>query len=180
MAKPITLSHRVRSGGWESMISANGGLPAHRYTPQVTPRWPRGSEPASQVERPYQRPVPGPHEVRTPHHPGGGGADTAGARAHTDAKGTRGLPEGQPDRARGTHRPLGMAYQQARVRDTRTGWPATRSAGHAGREGGNGTDTTPGTGPNPPHRPRAPRTHGRGTAAAKAVVAHCATPQPLD
>ena len=29
------------------MISANGGLPAHRYTPQVTSRWPRGSEPAS-------------------------------------------------------------------------------------------------------------------------------------
>ena len=29
------------------MISANGGLPAHRYTLQVTPRWPRGSEPAS-------------------------------------------------------------------------------------------------------------------------------------
>ena len=29
------------------MISANGGLPAHRYTPQVTPRWPPGSEPAS-------------------------------------------------------------------------------------------------------------------------------------
>ena len=29
------------------MISANGGLPAHRYTPQVTPRWPRWSEPAS-------------------------------------------------------------------------------------------------------------------------------------
>ena len=30
------------------MISANGGLPAHRYTPQVTPRWPRGSEPTSE------------------------------------------------------------------------------------------------------------------------------------
>ena len=29
------------------MISAKGGLPAHRYTPQVTQRWPRGSEPAS-------------------------------------------------------------------------------------------------------------------------------------
>ena len=29
------------------MISANGGFPAHRYTPQVTQRWPRGSEPAS-------------------------------------------------------------------------------------------------------------------------------------
>ena len=26
------------------MISANGGLPAHRYTPEVTQRWPRGSE----------------------------------------------------------------------------------------------------------------------------------------
>ena len=29
------------------MISANGGLPAHRYTPEVTQRWPRGSELAS-------------------------------------------------------------------------------------------------------------------------------------
>ena len=29
------------------MISANGGLPAHRYTPQVTHRWSRGSKPAS-------------------------------------------------------------------------------------------------------------------------------------
>ena len=131
------------------------------------------------VERPYQRPVPGPREVRTPHHPRGGGADAAGARAHTHAKGTRGLLEGQPDRARGTHRPRGIAYQRARVRDTRTGRPATRSAGHAGREGGNGRDTTPGTSPSPPNRPRAPRTHGRGTAPAKAVVEHCATPQPL-
>ena len=34
------------------MISANGGLPAHRYTPQVTPRWPRGSEPASTLPDP--------------------------------------------------------------------------------------------------------------------------------
>ena len=124
-------------------------------------------------------PVPGPRDVRTPHHPGGGGADAAGARAHTHAKGTRGLPEGQPDRARGTHRPRGRAYQRARVKDTGTGQPATRSAGHAGREGGNGRDTTPGTGPSPPNRPRAPRTHGRGTAPTKAVVAHCVTPQPL-
>ena len=29
------------------MISANGGLPAHRYTPEVTQRWPRGAELAS-------------------------------------------------------------------------------------------------------------------------------------
>ena len=89
------------------------------------------------MERPYQRPVPGPREMRTPHHPGGGGgADTARARAHTHERDTRGLPEGQPDRARGTHRPRGRAYQRARVRDTRTGRPATRSAEHAGRGGG--------------------------------------------
>ena len=131
------------------------------------------------VERPYQRPVPGPREVRTPHHPGGGGADIAGAQAHTHAKGTRGLPEGQPDRARGTHRLRGMAYQRARVGNTRTGRPATRNAEHAGREGVNGRDTIPGTGPSPPNRPRAPRTHGRGTSPAKAVVAHCAMPEPL-
>ena len=111
--------------------------------------------------------------------PRGGGADAAGARAHTHERDTRGLPEGQPDRARGTHRPRGMAYQRARVRDTRTGHPATRSAEHAGREGGNERDTAPGTGPNPPSRPRAPRTHRRGTAPAKAVVAHSATPPPL-
>ena len=110
---------------------------------------------------------------------GGGGADAAGARAHTHAKGMRGLPEGQPDRARGTHRPRGMAYQRLRVRDTQTGRPATRSVRHAGRAGGNGRDTTPGTGPSPPNRPRAARTHGRGTAPAKAVVAHSATPKPL-
>ena len=65
------------------------------------------------MERPYQHPVPEPREVRTPHHPGGGGVDVAGARAHSHAKGTRGLPEGQPDRASGTHRPRGMAYQRA-------------------------------------------------------------------
>ena len=78
------------------------------------------------------------------------GTDTARARAHTHKKDTRGPPEGQPDRARGTHRPHGMAYQRARIRDTRTGRPATRSAGHAGREGGRRGDTTPGTGRNPP------------------------------
>ena len=31
------------------MISANGGLPAHRYTPEVSQGRPRGSEPASFV-----------------------------------------------------------------------------------------------------------------------------------
>ena len=104
------------------------------------------------VERPYQRPAPEPHEVRAPHRPreGAGGADAAGAQAHAHAKDTPGIQEGQPDRARGTHRPHGMAYQRARIRDTRTGRPAIHSAGDAQREGGNGEDTKPGTGPNPP------------------------------
>ena len=36
------------------------------------------------MERPYQRPVPGPREVRTPHHPGGGGGGhRESERAHT-------------------------------------------------------------------------------------------------
>ena len=112
------------------------------------------------MERPYQRRVSGPREVRTPHHPGGGGADAAGARAHTLANGTRGLPEGRPDQDRGTQRPRGMAYQPARVRDTRTGRPARRSAGHEGHEGGNGRDRTPGTCPSPPE-PAASAAHTR-------------------
>ena len=70
--------------------------------------------------------------------PRGGGADTARARAHTHERDTRGLPEGQPDRARGTHRPRGMAYQRARVRDgpphaarnTRGGEGETRETQH--------------------------------------------------
>ena len=117
------------------------------------------------MERPYQRPVPGPREMRAPHHPAGGGADTARARAHTHERDTRGLPEGQPGRARGTHRPHGMAYQRARVRDTRTGRPTTRSAEHAGRGGGNEGDTTPGAGPNPPEP---------AASAAQTQTGHCA------
>ena len=104
------------------------------------------------MERPYQRPKPGPREMRAPHQPGeeGQGADAARAPAHTHTNDTRGTPQGQPDRARGTHKPHGMAYQRARMRDTQTGRPATHSAGNAGREGGKGEDTTTGVGPNPP------------------------------
>ena len=116
------------------------------------------------MERPYQRPVPGPREVLTPHHPGGGGADTARARAHTHERDTRGLPEGQPDRARGTHRPRGMAYQRARVRDTRTGRPATRSAEHAGR----------GRGKRERHNTRyRPKTPKPAASAAHTQTGHC-------
>ena len=69
----------------------------------------------------------------TPTRGGGGRADAAGERAHTHTKDTWGKPEGQPNGARGTHRPHGMAYWRARIRDTRTGRPATHSAGNAGR-----------------------------------------------
>ena len=55
---------------------------------------------------------------------GGGGAYAAGARAHTHTTDTWRGPEGQPDRASGSHRRHGMAYRQAKRRDT---W--------AGREG---------------------------------------------
>ena len=63
----------------------------------------------------------------------------AGAGAHTHVKGTRGLPEGQPDRARGTHRPRGMGYQRARVRDILDGTArhmqrGTRGVGRGKRE----------------------------------------------
>ena len=116
---------------------------------------------ADRVEGPHQRPAPGPREVRAPHQPGeGGGADAARAGARTHTKNTRGKPERQPDRARGTHRPHGMAYQRARIRDTQTGRPATHSAGNAGRAGGNRKDTTPGTGPSPPE-PAASAAHTR-------------------
>ena len=113
----------------------------------------------------------------TPTRGRGKGADAARARAHTHAKDRQGIPEGQPDRARGTHGPHGMAYQRARVRDPRTGLRATRSAGNAGRERGNRGDTKPGAGAGPPDLPRAPRTHEQGTAPAKAVVARRATHQ---
>ena len=109
---------------------------------------------------------------------GGGGGRRGGASADT--------PKGH---AGTTRRATGPSSRNAQTawngvpasegKDTRTGRPATRSAGQAGWKRQNGRDTTPGTGPSPPNRPRAPRTHGRGTALAKAVVAHCATPQPL-
>ena len=81
---------------------------------------------------------------------GGEGANAARARRHTHTKDTQGVPEGQLDRARGTQRPHGMAYQRARIRETQTGRPSTHSAGKAGREVGNGEDTTPGSGPDRP------------------------------
>ena len=117
------------------------------------------------MERPYQRPVLGPREKRAPHHPAGGGSghrESASAHTRKGHAGTTGRATGPSAR---THRPHGMAYQRARVRDTRTGQPATRSAEHAGRGGGNERDTTPGAGSNPPEP---------AASAAHTQTGHCA------
>ena len=83
------------------------------------------------VERPYQRPVPGPREVRTPHYREGGGADAAVARAHTHAKGTRGLPEGQQTAWNGVPASEGKGHPDRTARHTQRG---TRGAGWGKRE----------------------------------------------
>ena len=72
---------------------------------------------------------------------------------------TRRGPEGQPDQARGTHRPHGMAYRQARSRDTRTGQPAPRTA----------RDAMEGWSENR-HRPRPPKP---AASAAHTPPGHC-------
>ena len=116
------------------------------------------------MERPYQRPVPGPREVRTPHHPGGGGADAAGARAHTHAKGTRELPEGQPDLS---------------LRNAQTAWngvPASQGKGHPDRTARHTQRGTRGAGRgkrerhNTRYRPEPPET---AASAAHTRTGHC-------
>ena len=70
------------------------------------------------VERPYQRPVPGPREVRTPHHPGGGGSGRRGsASAHT-RKGHAGT----------TRRATGPSSRNAQT--AWNGVPASEGKGH--------------------------------------------------
>ena len=133
---------------WESEGYSEGYRTAYEPPSESETPAPIARSHTDHMERPYQRPVPGPREMRAPHHPAGSGQRES-ASAHTQ-KGHTGPLEGQPDRARGTHRAHGMAYQRARIRDTRTGRPATRSAEHAGWEGGRRGDTTPGTGPSPP------------------------------
>ena len=93
------------------------------------------------MERPYQRPASDITRcVRKKAGRGGGGASTAGARAKNQLTDTRRAPKQQTDRGGGTQRPHGMAYQQARTRNTKTRQPATRTARHArgGKQGGEG------------------------------------------
>ena len=74
-------------------------------------------------------------------------------------------------------RPHGVAYQQARTRDGRTGQPAT-GRGRDVREGRLGEGRRREAAPAPPSGPAVTaRTHQQGTAPAKAVVTHSATHQ---
>ena len=70
------------------------------------------------MERPYQRPVPGPREVRTPHHPRGGGERAPrSASAHT-RKGHAGT----------TRRETGPSSRNAQT--AWNGVPASEGKGH--------------------------------------------------
>ena len=69
------------------------------------------------VERPYQRPVPGLREVRTPHHPGGGSGRRGSASAHT-RKGHAGT----------TRRATGPSSRNAQT--AWNGVPASEGKGH--------------------------------------------------
>ena len=77
---------------------------------------PRGTD---HVERPYRRPVPGPREVRTPTHPGGGGGSgrRGSASAHT-RKGHAGT----------TRRATGPSSRNAKT--AWNGVPASEGKGH--------------------------------------------------
>ena len=72
------------------------------------------------MERPYQRPAPGPREVRAPHHPGegrGGSGRCGSTSAHT-----------HKEHAGNTRRATGSS-----LRNTQTAWngvPASEGKGH--------------------------------------------------
>ena len=109
---------------------------------------------------------------------GGGSGHRESASAHTGKghAGTTGRATGQ--RARnaqtawnGVPASEGKGHPDGTARHTQRG---TRGAGRGKRKRHDARYR-----PEPPNRPRAPRTHRRGTAPAKAVVAHSATPQPL-
>ena len=98
----------------------------------------------NRLERPYQRPARGPLKGRAQNNNSTGERRPPRVREHTNTQQTRGAHQnGQPDRARGTHRPYGMAYQQTRTRGTRMGQAATgttRDAGGGTARGGGGQE----------------------------------------
>ena len=154
------------------MISANGALPAHRYTPQVTPRCCRGSEPAS-------TPAPTARGWRTPTARQVGGQSGEGQRLTSDAPHNggrhppRGRPSATPQRAmparKGARCGAGARSphpHRPHPEHTGRGTLAARSRGQAA-SGGTGPDTrrpsqrwqaTP-PGDGPPTTPAAPTPH---------------------
>ena len=81
------------------------------------------------VERPYQRPVPGPRELRTPHHPGG--AHTRKGHAGTTRKATGPRSRNAQTAWNGVPASKGKGHPDGTARHTQRG---TRGAGRRKRE----------------------------------------------
>ena len=87
------------------------------------------------MERPYQRPVPGPREVRTPHHPGGGGGGrrgSASAHTHKGHAGTTRRATGPSSRNAKTAW-NGLSVSEGKGHPDRTARHTQRGTGGAGR-----------------------------------------------
>ena len=123
-------TRRPTPGGAHSPKPGRGEAgPGRPPPPQKTKQTTRGTGPGQdtrrgtdRVERPYQRPAPGPREVRAPHRPGegGGGGRRGSASAHTH-KGHAG----------NTRRATGPS-----PRNAQTAWngvPASEGKGHPDR-----------------------------------------------
>ena len=130
---PATQAHHSRGAKARARQAdaRNGQPPPHTVDRRNRGPGQESRRGTDRVVRPYQRPAQEPREVRASCRQGRG----AGARARRHTSGTRRAPEGQQDLARRTHRPLGMAYQQARARDRGTGQPAARAANGARKWG---------------------------------------------
>ena len=116
------------------------------------------------VERPYQRPVPGPREVRTPHHPGWGGSGRLGsASAHTR--------KGHAGTTRRATRPSS--------RNAQTAWNGVPASGSKGHPDGTARPTQrgtrgAGTGKRERHNTRyRPEPPERAASAAHTQTGHC-------
>ena len=82
------------------------------------------------MERPYQRPVPGPREVRKPHHPGGGGSGRRESASSHTRKGHAGT----------TRRATGPS-----ARNAQTAWKGVAASECKGHPDGTARHTQRGT-----------------------------------
>ena len=167
------------------MIPANGGLPAHRYTPQVTPRWPRGSEPASAPGKRVAEPrLPAPEDVRpgdgqrlTPDAPHNGGRPPPPGTAPHHPHGTQ-PPQGM--QAKGTVMGPHTHTPAPAARGWRT--PTARPVGGQSGEGERLTSDAPhnvGRHPPPPRgRPSATPTASNAGPRGRTLWGRCWVPTP--